>query len=68
MPQNKRTFSDRANCYAFAVKCKYPGGKGTAKPGGATSTGDVNTYFNALKQGVLTDGGNKVRFFSDHLV
>ncbi|MDQ8021126.1 MAG: hypothetical protein REI94_04760 [Moraxellaceae bacterium] len=66
MKQDLRAFSSTANCYAFAVKCVNPVGGGTARPGGATSNGDVAAYCAALIRGVQADGGNKVRFIAEY--
>jgi hypothetical protein len=58
----RETFSQRANCYAYAVKVANPTGVGTPIPGGVTvEAGDTwQDYGNNLIVGVLTDGGNKV--------
>lgn len=66
--RDARFFSDIANCYAFAVKCSSPEGVGQARPGGAKTAGDLQTYAEALKDGVLSDGGNKVKFIGSYSI
>ena len=60
--QETQLFSNEANCYAYAVKCKQPinCAKGQARPGGAVPGADAGKFLEALQAGVLADGGAKV--------
>jgi hypothetical protein len=71
MAGDTRFFSITANCYAFAVKrqtTKY--GIKTATPNGVNVADGQTTeqYYEALKNGVLADGGQKVKFLSQFSV
>jgi len=66
---DKQYFSDIANCYGYAVKCASPVNAlegGQAKPGGVTPLDSKLRYYNTLKDGVIRDGGSKVKFLSDY--
>jgi len=65
MAGDTRFFSTTANCYAFAVKRKTTRyGIQTATPNGVNVAEGQTTeqYYEALKNGVLADGGQKVKF------
>lgn len=66
--KDQEVFSALANCYGYAVKCKTPINShngGQAVPAGEKYSGNLDNYCQRLKQGILSDGGNKVSFLSE---
>ncbi|MCB1957537.1 MAG: hypothetical protein KDG55_17790 [Rhodocyclaceae bacterium] len=59
--QDTEFFSSTANCYGYAAKCAAPGGSGTACPAGEKPGSDAADYARRLRDGVLADGGAKVK-------